>query len=177
MNATDSDKLWERTVAERPDERLDLAETLLQENVLRAAIDYIETESPGDSEYTAPRYLVALDGDARDLVAVAGFMTPEDEIEGDAEGIFREVRWDDGLITEWVEPAVGLLLAENRDHRWALVSELKNEHLSSEDIEVQKITGDKARTELLCAHPDAIVFDLRESVMSVGEIEYNRTNQ
>lgn len=158
MSNTESENLWSRTVKERD---VVLGKSSLQESALKVARAYRD-ENPGDSGYTYPRYLVVLDGNSRDLVTVAGFMTPKDEIEGDPEGVYGDVRWDDGLISEWTEPAVGLLLAEHRDHRWALVSELKNEHVSPEDIEVLRIAGDMAQTELLCSHPDTIVFDLRD---------------
>lgn len=164
MSEIDDGKLWQRT-NEGPDTCVQLAETSLQESVLSVARSFIEDERPGDSERTEPRYLVVLDGDARDLVSIAGFMTPEDEVEGDAKPIYGSIQWDDDLIVEWAEPAVGILLSESRDHRWALVSEIVSEHVTPTYIDVLKIAGDSAQLELLCSHPDARIFDLREEVV------------
>jgi hypothetical protein len=118
---------------------------------------------PWSGGSTEPQYLVSLPGDARQNVVIAGHGSPEEQRRKEIEPIFGDVQYTGDLLSEWSEPAIGLGLSYNRDFRWAYISDKSADEVSPDNIHVEQITGTNAVPELVCANPEAEIFDRKEN--------------
>lgn len=125
--------------------------------------------------YNEPKYLASLPGDARQNVVIAGHGSPEEQRREEIEPIYGDVQYDGELLTEWYEPALGLGLAYNRDFRWAYIRDRPVDKVSPDNVRVERITGTNALPELVCAHPDAEIFDLHEEESIVRDIDATKS--
>lgn len=112
-----------------------------------------------------PTYIIAFDGDAKTEIPIVDVKTPK-EVLKEISPIFpihgrgERVDSDDERFT-WVEPAVGIGVSYNRDHRWAYICDKQSDQsIVVSDITIERILAGDVPLEVYAAHDDTTVIHL-----------------